>query len=65
MYGKCVRFSRMLADKGYMIITGGGPGIMQAGNRGPAARVPLPSYPPPFRTTAEFVHVPQSAADNL
>jgi hypothetical protein len=34
MYGKCVRFSRMLADNGYMIITGGGPGIMQAGNEG-------------------------------
>jgi uncharacterized protein (TIGR00730 family) len=34
MYQKCLRFSRMLADKGYMIITGGGPGIMQAGNEG-------------------------------
>jgi hypothetical protein len=34
MYRKCVRFSRMLADRGYMIITGGGPGIMQAGNEG-------------------------------
>ncbi|KAA0893545.1 TIGR00730 family Rossman fold protein [Oryzomonas rubra] len=34
MYRKCVRFSRILADNGYMIITGGGPGIMQAGNEG-------------------------------
>ncbi len=34
MYLKCVRFSRMLAEKGYMIITGGGPGIMHAGNEG-------------------------------
>lgn len=34
MYRKCVLFSRKLADKGYMIITGGGPGIMQAGNEG-------------------------------
>jgi len=34
MYLKCVRFSRLLAEKGYMIITGGGPGIMQAGNEG-------------------------------
>lgn len=33
-YQKCMRFSRLLADKGYMIITGGGPGIMQAGNEG-------------------------------
>jgi uncharacterized protein (TIGR00730 family) len=34
MYLKCVRFSRILAEKGYMIITGGGPGIMHAGNEG-------------------------------
>lgn len=34
IYQKCVRFSRKLADAGYMIITGGGPGIMQAGNEG-------------------------------
>ena len=34
MYKKCVRFSRMAADRGYMIITGGGGGIMQAGNEG-------------------------------
>jgi uncharacterized protein (TIGR00730 family) len=34
MYRKCVDFSRKLAERGYMIITGGGPGIMQAGNEG-------------------------------
>jgi uncharacterized protein (TIGR00730 family) len=34
MYLKCIAFSRMLAEKGYMIITGGGGGIMQAGNEG-------------------------------
>ena len=33
-YQACVRFSRELARRGYMIITGGGPGIMQAGNEG-------------------------------
>lgn len=33
-YKICVEFSRRLAEKGYMIITGGGPGIMQAGNEG-------------------------------
>lgn len=33
-YQKCVRFSRQLAKQGYMIITGGGGGIMQAGNEG-------------------------------
>lgn len=34
IYQKCIRFSNELAKKGYMIITGGGPGIMQAGNEG-------------------------------
>jgi uncharacterized protein (TIGR00730 family) len=34
IYQKCVRFSSRLAELGYMIITGGGPGIMQAGNEG-------------------------------
>lgn len=34
MYHKCFEFSRRLAEKGYMIITGGGSGIMQAGNEG-------------------------------
>jgi len=34
IYQKCVEFSRKLAEQGYMIITGGGPGIMEAGNRG-------------------------------
>ncbi len=34
MYKKCVRFSRSLAENDYMVITGGGPGIMQAGNEG-------------------------------
>ncbi|MDO9069425.1 MAG: TIGR00730 family Rossman fold protein, partial [Deltaproteobacteria bacterium] len=34
MYQKCLRFSRILAENGYMVITGGGPGIMQAGNEG-------------------------------
>jgi len=33
-YQTCVEFSRRLAEKGYMIITGGGSGIMQAGNEG-------------------------------
>src|SRR5512138_2439205 len=31
IYRKCVGFSRQLVEQGYMIITGGGPGIMQAG----------------------------------
>jgi len=34
IYRKCVEFSRLLAERGYMVITGGGGGIMQAGNEG-------------------------------
>jgi uncharacterized protein (TIGR00730 family) len=34
MYKKCCRFSRILADRGFMVITGGGGGIMEAGNKG-------------------------------
>ncbi|MDT8440128.1 MAG: TIGR00730 family Rossman fold protein [Desulfuromonadales bacterium] len=34
IYRKCVTFSRQLVRLGYMVITGGGPGIMQAGNEG-------------------------------
>lgn len=34
IYQKCVSFSRQLVRMGYMVITGGGPGIMQAGNEG-------------------------------
>jgi len=37
IYQKCVTFSRLLAEKGYMVITGGGGGIMQAGNEGAGA----------------------------
>ncbi|MCD6186522.1 MAG: TIGR00730 family Rossman fold protein [Desulfuromusa sp.] len=34
IYKTCVEFTRLLAEKNYMVITGGGPGIMQAGNEG-------------------------------
>jgi len=34
IYQKCVQFSRLLAELDYMVITGGGGGIMQAGNEG-------------------------------
>ncbi|MDK2848637.1 MAG: hypothetical protein PWP34_1990 [Desulfuromonadales bacterium] len=37
LYRKCVNFARLLVDKGYMVITGGGGGIMQAGNEGAGA----------------------------
>ncbi|HXE96630.1 MAG TPA: TIGR00730 family Rossman fold protein [Dongiaceae bacterium] len=38
MYLKCVRFSRSLAENDYMVITGGGPGIMRAGNEGAGSK---------------------------
>ena len=34
IYQKCVEFARLLSARGYMTITGGGGGIMQAGNEG-------------------------------
>ncbi len=34
LYAKCVSFSEKLVERGYMVITGGGGGIMQAGNEG-------------------------------
>ncbi|HEU4698977.1 MAG TPA: TIGR00730 family Rossman fold protein [Gemmatimonadales bacterium] len=37
MYQACVETARLLAAHGIPIITGGGPGIMEAGNRGAAA----------------------------
>ena len=37
IYKKCVEFTRLLAERNYMVITGGGPGIMRAGNEGAGA----------------------------
>jgi len=37
IYQKCVAFSKELSRRGYMVITGGGGGIMQAGNEGAGA----------------------------
>ncbi|MFN2258077.1 MAG: TIGR00730 family Rossman fold protein [Desulfuromonadaceae bacterium] len=34
IYQKCVEFARLLAQENFMVITGGGGGIMQAGNEG-------------------------------
>ncbi|MDX1646168.1 MAG: TIGR00730 family Rossman fold protein [Longimicrobiales bacterium] len=34
MYQKCVETARKLGEKGFSIITGGGPGMMEAANRG-------------------------------
>ena len=37
IYKKCLKFSQLLAQNNYMVITGGGGGIMQAGNEGAGA----------------------------
>ena len=42
VYDRCVETVRLLAEAGYGIITGGGPGIMEAANRG-AKEVGTPS----------------------
>ncbi|MBU0548546.1 MAG: TIGR00730 family Rossman fold protein [Candidatus Omnitrophica bacterium] len=36
-YKMAEEFSRKLTEKGYMIVTGGGPGVMEAGNKGAKA----------------------------
>ncbi|GAB4294991.1 MAG: TIGR00730 family Rossman fold protein [Desulfuromonadia bacterium] len=56
IYQKCVRFARGLAQRGFMVITGGGGGIMQAGNEGAGSdnsfaaniRLPFEQSPNPF-----------------
>ena len=34
MYGEAVEVGRLLGEAGFTVVTGGGPGIMEAGNRG-------------------------------
>ena len=59
IYQKCVTFSKLLSELGYMIITGGGPGIMQAGNEGAgsensfAVNIRLPFEQAPNRVMLE------------
>lgn len=56
LYDQCKEFSRQAVDKGYMIMTGGGPGVMAAGNEGAQAkgsfglniRLPMEQDPNPF-----------------
>jgi len=67
IYRKCVEFSRLLAERGYMVITGGGGGIMQAGNEGAGPgnsfavniRLPFEQDTNPFMTDADKVIVYQ------
>ena len=34
VYWECVAIAKMLTEKGFLILTGGGPGLMEAGNLG-------------------------------
>lgn len=55
-YKMAEEFSRKLTQKGYMIVTGGGPGVMEAGNKGSEAgkdfalniRLPFEQKPNPY-----------------
>lgn len=55
-YRMAEEFARKITKKGYMVVTGGGPGIMEAGNRGAAAgkefglniRLPFEQKPNPY-----------------
>jgi uncharacterized protein (TIGR00730 family) len=55
-YKMAEEFARRLTQKGYMIVTGGGPGVMEAGNKGAGAgkefalniRLPFEQKPNPY-----------------
>ncbi len=55
-YKMAEEFARSLTEKGYMIVTGGGPGVMEAGNKGAQAgkefalniRLPFEQKPNPY-----------------
>jgi uncharacterized protein (TIGR00730 family) len=63
IYQKCVEFARLLSARGYMTITGGGGGIMQAGNEGAGAensfavniRLPFEQETNPFMEASKNV----------
>lgn len=55
-YKMAEEFSKIMTEKGYMIVTGGGPGVMEAGNKGAVAgkdfalniRLPFEQKPNPY-----------------
>ena len=60
VYQDCVRLGELLTDAGYGILTGGGPGIMEAANRGAwnkngesvglNIKLPMEQHPNPYQT---------------
>lgn len=65
-YRMAVKTSKLLAQRGYSIITGGGPGIMEAGNKGALQaggksiglniRLPMEQKPNPFQNIELSFH---------
>ncbi|MEA1902878.1 MAG: TIGR00730 family Rossman fold protein [Actinomycetota bacterium] len=63
-YEITVQFARLMADNGWGVITGAGPGIMEAGNRGAGRansygvniRLPFESEPNPYIDSAKTVN---------
>ena len=62
VYQDCVRLGELLAENGYGVVSGGGPGIMEAANRGAMNRngvsiglnikLPMEQHPNVFQTEA-------------
>ncbi|MBQ7730865.1 MAG: TIGR00730 family Rossman fold protein [Lentisphaeria bacterium] len=60
VYQDCVRFGELLTDHGYGVLTGGGPGIMEAANRGAwnkngesvglNIKLPMEQHPNPYQS---------------